>query len=525
MHKPIILFLGLIIISLSPVIVQGKMIDNRDGTITAQSTCLTWQKAAPEKKMTWKQALSYCENLRLAGKSDWRLPNVEELRSIVDYSKYDPSIDEDLFPNTMSAFYWSSTSSAHHTGYAWGIYFGNGGDDHFDKDSSYFVRAVRGGQCGSFDNSDLWSPQVVETRLPPVLTIEKITFSEKVLDALEQAEIAVTLKNIGPGNAQDVQAILSTDTAGILLPESTRYPEIAAEGGKHTLRIPVKTSMKLPDARAEITIQIIEPHFKVNIQGKRLVFSTRAFKQPNLKLVRFAVTEQTSANINQQIDINEIIDVKLAVQNLGKGTANDVSIQIQSQQKGVMLLGLVEGNKLFRKSAQFSSIRPGQYRTITFRYFVNSEFSGNTLRFDIQGAESYQQFGFKTTKAVAVNTTLQPEGHIQKVAFDDPDDQGEVVIENVPEFVADIDQSIPKTRMKNPHAVALVIGNRDYKKTDRVQYAINDALSMKRYLTHVMGYAEKHVFLIKNASKGDFETYLGHIGDVYDFMLFFKGIK
>jgi len=42
-----------------------------------------------------------------------------------------------------------------------------------------------------------------------------------------------------------------------------------------------------------------------------------------------------------------------------------------------------------------------------------------------------------------------------------------------------------------------------------VQYAINDALSMKRYLTHVMGYAEKHVFLIKNASKGDFETYLG----------------
>ena len=88
------------------------------------------------------------------------------------------------------------------------------------------------------------------------------------------------------------------------------------------------------------------------------------------------------------------------------------------------------------------------------------------------------------------------------MAFDDQADQGEVVIKDAPELIADIDRSIPKTRMNNPHAVALVIGNRDYKKTDQVQYAINDALSMKRYLTHVMGYAANHVFLIKNASKG-----------------------
>jgi len=289
---------------------------------------------------------------------------------------------------------------------------------------------------------------------------------------------------------------------GILLPESIKYPDIAANGGNQTLRIPIQTSMQLPDARAEITIQIIEPHFKVKIQGKRLVFSTRAFKQPNLKLVRFAVTEQTAVNNNQQIDINEIIDVKFTVQNLGKGAATDVSIQILCQQKGVMLLGLVEGQNLFRKPAHFSSISPGQYRTLTFRYFVNSEFSENSLRFDIQGTEKYQQFGFTAVKTVAVNTTLAPEGRIQQVAFDDQADQGEVVIKDAPELIADIDRSIPKTRMNNPHAVALVIGNRDYKKTDQVQYAINDALSMKRYLTHVMGYAANHVFLIKNASKG-----------------------
>ena len=414
-----------------------------------------------------------------------------------------------FFNGNLSVFYWSSTSNAYNTGSAWGVTFNYGYGNSNDKDSSYYVRAVRGGQCGAFGDSVIWTSQKVQTTLPPVLTIEKITFSEKVLDAQEKAEIAITLKNIGPGDAHDVQAILSTDTHGIVLPESIRFPVIAAKNGKHTIRVPVKTTMHLPDARAEITIQIIEPHFKVKIQGKRLVFSTRAFKQPDLKLVKFAVTEQTSANNNQQIDINEIIDVRFVVQNLGKGTATDVNIQIQSQQKGVMLLGLVEGNNLFRKPAHFDNIKPGQYRTITFRYFVNSEFSGNKLGFDIKGSEKYQQFGFQTTKAVAVNTTLKPEGHIQQVAFDNQADQGEVVIEDVPELVADIDQSIPKTRMNNPHAVALVIGNRDYKKTDRVKYAINDALSMKRYLIELMGYSEAQVFLIKNASKGDFETYLG----------------
>jgi len=110
---------------------------------------------------------------------------------------------------------------------------------------------------------------------------------------------------------------------------------------------------------------------------------------------------------------------------------------------------------------------------------------------------------------VTVNTKLKPEGRIRQVAFDDQSGQGLDVIEDTTELIADIDQSIPKTRMKNPHAVALIIGNCDYKKTEQVKYAINDALSMKLYLIEVMGYDSSQVFLIKNASKGDFEIFLG----------------
>ncbi|WP_237157035.1 DUF1566 domain-containing protein [Photobacterium rosenbergii] len=61
--------------------------DNNNGTVTDKATGLTWQQADSGSGMDWPTALEYCENLELAGNSDWRLPNIKELQSIVDYSK------------------------------------------------------------------------------------------------------------------------------------------------------------------------------------------------------------------------------------------------------------------------------------------------------------------------------------------------------------------------------------------------------------------------------------------------------
>jgi len=105
-----------------------------------------WQQDTAPGTYTWQEALSYCESLSLGGHNAWRLPNVNELKSIVDYRTHSPSINTTYFPNTVSSGYWSSTTYADYPSRAWVVDFYYG-DVHFDvKSYNYYVRAVRAGK-------------------------------------------------------------------------------------------------------------------------------------------------------------------------------------------------------------------------------------------------------------------------------------------------------------------------------------------------------------------------------------------
>jgi len=65
----------------------NQFIDNGDETITDKATGLMWMQDDSGEGMPWEDALSYAENYAYAGHTDWRLPDVKELQSIVDYSR------------------------------------------------------------------------------------------------------------------------------------------------------------------------------------------------------------------------------------------------------------------------------------------------------------------------------------------------------------------------------------------------------------------------------------------------------
>ncbi len=115
---------------------------NGDGTVTDNRTGLIWVQADTVDK-TWDEALRYCEDLTMAGSSDWRLPNIKELSSINDESRVRPSLDATAFPGAPSALFWSSTTLINQTARAWTVDFTLGIASYNTKTDRLRIRCVR----------------------------------------------------------------------------------------------------------------------------------------------------------------------------------------------------------------------------------------------------------------------------------------------------------------------------------------------------------------------------------------------
>ncbi|MEE4240596.1 MAG: DUF1566 domain-containing protein [Desulfopila sp.] len=105
---------------------HNKVKDNGNGTVFDLSTGLTWQEQDDGNKRHHSDADTYCQELVLGGKSDWRLPYIKELQSIVDYRTSSPAIDLLSFPATQSGRYWSSDDDSHWPLYTWIVDFDTG---------------------------------------------------------------------------------------------------------------------------------------------------------------------------------------------------------------------------------------------------------------------------------------------------------------------------------------------------------------------------------------------------------------
>ncbi|MBN2120319.1 MAG: DUF1566 domain-containing protein [Candidatus Omnitrophica bacterium] len=125
------------------------------------NTGLVWEIKSPnpadinfkDNKYTFEAAKEYVDQLNkreYAGFNDWRLPNREEFRSIIDYSSLVPAVSEKYFPHCRPSFYWTSLAFAKNPDLIWGVYFAYGCTICYLKDTSYYVRAVRGGYNKNF---------------------------------------------------------------------------------------------------------------------------------------------------------------------------------------------------------------------------------------------------------------------------------------------------------------------------------------------------------------------------------------
>ena len=151
--------------------VPKRFVDNGDNTVTDTVTCLQWQKATMDTDgnvgpdlYNWQQALAASENLTLAGHSDWRLPDISELKPLVDFSRYDPAIDPVFDSTTQSDSYWSSTTYAGDPSTAWHFSYYSGHRFIEPKSGVGYVRAVRIGKCPEEFPWEMFMPAINRKR-------------------------------------------------------------------------------------------------------------------------------------------------------------------------------------------------------------------------------------------------------------------------------------------------------------------------------------------------------------------------
>lgn len=130
---------------------EGRYSYSTDGSeVTDSQTELIWRRCA--EGMSWSgatctgSATGYTHEEALARaktQSGWRLPNVKEIASITDKSRYNPAIDTDAFPATPPAYFWTATPGAVSGSSAWYISLTVGSIFLSSRNNAYRIRLVR----------------------------------------------------------------------------------------------------------------------------------------------------------------------------------------------------------------------------------------------------------------------------------------------------------------------------------------------------------------------------------------------
>ena len=136
---------------------------NGSTTVSDSNTGLVWEVKAvsdgvknpldandPDNTYTWDELAGFVSQLNsssFGGYSDWRLPTVKELETIVDISIAEPgpTIHTSFFPNCQSGSYWTSVLDIDDPAMAWSINFMTSDDNIALTSQKLYVRAVRGG--------------------------------------------------------------------------------------------------------------------------------------------------------------------------------------------------------------------------------------------------------------------------------------------------------------------------------------------------------------------------------------------
>jgi hypothetical protein len=292
----------------------------------------------------------------------------------------------------------------------------------------------------------------------------------------------VTVRNRGRGTAYALSLVLATpDARGVEFGGGARLDSLAP-GQTATLKVRLAAPSTLREGRLIIDVRLREGNGFDLDPSPRLEITTRGFRPPRFVLEGVVVNDQSG---DGRIAPREIVELRVRVANRGAGEAREVRASLR-------LAPDVFLTPESPTTVAFGLMRPGDVRDVVVSAFTNSRAKDFGVALVLREARSR----FDTVLALPL-------------ALDKPIASSQVIVERTrptesaapPPLVVDVDTGIPRARVANPRAVAVVLGVERYERLPGVSFAARDAAVFREYAVRTFGVRDdpEHLYYGLNA--------------------------
>ena len=330
---------------------------------------------------------------------------------------------------------------------------------------------------------------------PPYLIIDESSIQFEDMDdnqkinANESVSISFLLINTGygPGLNLKVSVIETNNVPKLEFEKFINIGKLEVNESKY-IQIPLTAGMDLPDGKAVFKIKIEEIN-GFDSEDVQIELETKAFEPPDVKVVDYKVISEASSILEKR----KPFDLQVLIQNVGNGTAHNISIKTPVPQS---VFCLSANNYIL-----LESLEPGEQYLAEYTFVTNTEYSAATIPIYIELTEKYQKYAENRNIQLEMNqnvsnTRLVVEGKKEeKYSF------------AIGYLTSAVDRNIPISKKKFPNRIALIIGNENYSGSINseidVEFARNDADIFKKYCLNVLGVEERNLFYLLDATAGE----------------------
>ncbi len=310
-----------------------------------------------------------------------------------------------------------------------------------------------------------------------------------ILEAKENSELIIKLTNKGEGNAQGVHIEVTSDQMDNQLTIGSADIHTLKANKSKEIKIPIKAGLNIQTAKHKLKIKVTE-FYGYDMDPAYLYFNTFKYQEPKIVFSGLEIKDDgigTSPLVKDGlIQAGEMVKIKIIIQNVGQGIAENVLYNVRTSDKNIYL----DNN-----TGNLKKMYPGEIKEIWVNISPNKRITTcEQLPIFLTVNEKIGHGNLPSYQLPLILNTEPPKVEILEVKSDFASLKKDIAkfeysskrFKSKSINIEDINL-VEKSKTKRKKSVGIVFGIENYKYFPPAPYAVNDANTMKEYFEKKLG--------------------------------------